>query len=99
VPTSEIDADRRLARELAKERAHAEEMYRRWKELVVHAEALQSTIEAQGARIQYLKNALELIGGGLICPELFPDVKRTEEDYELAAKTAMVTAIAALEHE
>lgn len=55
--------------------------------------------DAHAKEIAYLREALSIIANGTICPELFPDAPRTEEDYELAAKTAMVTAIAALEHE
>lgn len=47
------------------------------------------------ARIAYLEGALRVIAEGTICPDLFPN--DTDENV-IAAKTAMVTAIAALEH-
>ncbi|MGA7524101.1 MAG: hypothetical protein WBW84_16735 [Acidobacteriaceae bacterium] len=47
------------------------------------------------AEIAYLKGALRVIAESTICPDLFPD--ETDENV-IAAKTAMVTAIAALEH-
>lgn len=47
------------------------------------------------ARIAYLESALKIIADGTICPDLFP--LDTDENV-IAAKTAMVTAIAALEH-
>jgi hypothetical protein len=52
------------------------------------------TIEAAD-RIAYLEGALKVIAEGTICPDLFPN--DTDENV-IAAKTAMVTAIAALEH-
>ena len=60
---------------------------------------LEKERDAHAKEIQYLREALSIIAKGTICPDLFPDVARTEPDYELAAKTAMVTAIAALEHQ
>lgn len=51
--------------------------------------------DAMKARIAYLEGALRVIADGTICPELFPN--DTDENV-IAAKTAMVTAIAALEH-
>lgn len=47
------------------------------------------------ARIAYLEGALRVIAEGTICPDLFPN---DTDDNVIAAKTAMVTAIAALEH-
>lgn len=52
------------------------------------------TLEAAD-RIAYLEEAMRLIATGTICPDLFPN--DTDENV-IAAKTAMVTAIAALEH-
>ena len=60
---------------------------------------LERERDAQAKEIEYLREALSIIANGTICPELFPDAPRTKQDYELAAKTAMVTAIAALEHQ
>jgi hypothetical protein len=59
-----------------------------------YVRASQSVQEAQ-ARIEYLEGALRVIAEGTICPDLFPN--DTDENV-IAAKTAMVTAIAALEH-
>lgn len=53
------------------------------------------TPDEKDARIRYLEGALRVIADGTICPDLFPD--DTDENV-IAAKTAMVTAIAALEH-
>lgn len=47
------------------------------------------------ARIAYLESALKIIADGTICPDLFPLDK---DENVIAAKTAMVTAMAALEH-
>jgi hypothetical protein len=52
-------------------------------------------IDALKARVAYLESALKIIADGTICPDLFP--LDTDENV-IAAKTAMVTAIAALEH-
>ena len=51
--------------------------------------------DAMKERIAYLEGALRVIADGTICPDLFPN--DTDENV-IAAKTAMVTAIAALEH-
>lgn len=53
---------------------------------------LALTIVAENTR---LREALKIIAEGAVCPELFPDEK--DEDA-LQIKTAMTSAIAALEH-
>jgi hypothetical protein len=52
------------------------------------------TIRLLLGEVTRLREALRIIAEGTICPELFPG--ETNEDA-LAAKTAMVSAIAALE--
>lgn len=47
------------------------------------------------ARVAYLEGALRVIADGTICPDLFP---LDSDENVIAAKTAMVTAIAALGH-
>jgi hypothetical protein len=70
---------------------------RRIRELEADNARHKSAVLALLGRVRKLEVALEVIASGTICPDLFPDAVRTEQDYELAAKTAMVTAIAALE--
>ena len=53
-----------------------------------------TALEAAGKEILRLREALKIIAEGAICPELFPG--ETDED-RLQLKTAVVTAIAALE--
>jgi len=54
-------------------------------------------LEAALERNKQLEKALQIIASETICPELFPDIVRTEQDYELLAKTAMTVALAALD--
>jgi hypothetical protein len=56
---------------------------------------LEGIADARMERIEYLEGALRVIAEGTICPDLFPN--DSDENF-IAAKTAMVTAIAALEH-
>lgn len=44
-----------------------------------------------------LREALRIVAEGTICPELFPDLDMERDEWELTAKTAAVSAIAALE--
>lgn len=41
--------------------------------------------------------ALEIVAEGVLCPELFPELDVEKDMWELQAKTAGVSAIAALE--
>jgi hypothetical protein len=47
------------------------------------------------AENQRLREALKIVAEGAICPDLFPDEK---DEKALQIKTAMTSAIAALEH-
>jgi hypothetical protein len=47
--------------------------------------------------VERLRAALQVIAEGTLCPELFPDLDVEKDEWELAAKTAEVSAIAALE--
>lgn len=61
------------------------------------AAIVAALVREQAAEICRLREALKVIAEGTICPELFPELDMERDEWELAAKTASVSAIAALE--
>lgn len=49
--------------------------------------------------IKRLREALRIIAEGTLCPDLFPALDLEKDVWELQAKTAMTSAIAALERD
>jgi hypothetical protein len=64
--------------------------------ILTRAELIES---CQGlvAENERLREALKIIAEGTLCPELFPELDVEKDVWELQAKTAGVSAIAALE--
>jgi hypothetical protein len=55
---------------------------------------IDPSIPVLRARIRKLEAALDVIAKGTICPDLFPGIT---DEWELQARTAMVSALAVLE--